>query len=576
MSRDMKRFNTLTTPFENSSAEGWEVYPRPQLKRDSYISLCGTWSLFSRVGDTETAIGDICVPFAPESRLSGIERTKEDYEKYIYRKSFFIDGSFVKGKVLLHFGAVDQIARVFVNGKDAGEHTGGYLPFTLDVGSLICEGENLLSVEVTDTLDTELAYGKQRKDRGGMWYTPISGIWQAVWLESVPENYIKSLKITTSLDSVTICCDGGKEEKVLTLHTESGDTEYKFFGSTITLNIDSPKNWTPEAPYLYYFTLTDGEDTVDSYFALRTVTVEKRGGIPYICLNNKPCFFHGLLDQGYYPDGIYLPATPEGYKWDILTMKELGFNMLRKHIKIEPEIFYYYCDLYGMIVFQDMVNSGKYHYVLDTVLPTIGMKKGITHKATKKRREHFEADSKNTADLLYNHPCVCYYTIFNEGWGQYDADRIYRLLKAWDSTRIWDTTSGWFAKKESDVKSEHIYFRKIKLSPSPERPLVLSEFGGYSLKISEHSFNITDNYGYKTFHTKNSLTEGIRDLYISEIVPEIKKNGLCATVLTQISDVEDETNGLCTYDRKVVKVDPTVMKNTAKELYSAFEEKTGE
>ncbi len=406
-----------------------------------------------------------------------------------------------------------------------------------------------------------------------MWYTPISGIWQSVWIESVPEKHITSLRLTPGLDRITIETTGGEAEKTLVINTADGEIFHSYSGDRTTVSISNPINWSPENPYLYTFALTCGEDKIESYFALRTVTIETVKGQSYICLNGKPYFFHGLLDQGYYSDGIYTPATPEGFVYDILTMKKLGFNMLRKHIKIEPDLFYYYCDMYGMVVFQDMMNAGPYNYIIDTVLPTIGMKKGVTHKPTAKRKEAFEKECRQLCDLLYNHPCVCYYTIFNEGWGQYDADRIYRELKAYEPTRIWDATSGWFIEKESDVDSHHIYFRKIKMKSRRERPLVLSEFGGYSYKVENHSFNLDENYGYKTFDSAESLTKGLCDMYINEIVPAIK-NGLNATVLTQVSDVEDETNGLVTYDRQVVKTDEKAMADMAEKLFRTFMEKT--
>ncbi|MBQ8410489.1 MAG: glycoside hydrolase family 2, partial [Ruminiclostridium sp.] len=453
-----------------------------------------------------------------------------------------------------------------------GGHNGGYIPFCFDITRALKTGENIVEVIVTDTLDTDYPYGKQCRKRGGMWYTPISGIWQAVWLESVPENYIKSLKLTPSLDSITIETEGGIAEKTVTIHTENGDIAESFSGNKACIKIPSPVLWSPENPYLYSLTLECGEDRIESYFGLRTIETGKVNNTPCILLNGKPYYFHGLLDQGYYSDGIYTPASPEGYLWDIKEMKKLGFNMLRKHIKIEPDLFYYYCDKYGMIVFQDFVNSGKYNFLIDTALPTIGLKKGITHTATKRRKSIFEDTARKTISLLYNHPCVCYYTIFNEGWGQYDADRIYEELKKIDPTRIYDATSGWFTEKKSDVKSEHIYFRKIKLKADPEKPLVLSEFGGYSCKIENHCFNLDENYGYKTFDSPKSLSAGLSELYLSEIVPAVEQ-GLCADVLTQVSDVEDETNGLCTYDRQVVKVEERTMKIIAKALNKAFEKK---
>ena len=434
------RTQSLTTPFEESG-EGWTEYPRPQMKRESYFSLCGKWALAVEKEGAETILGEINVPYPPESRISGIERQLEEEERYIYRRSFALPEDFMKDRVLLHFGAVDQLAKVYVNDTLAGEHEGGYLPFTLDITELLKEGENALRVEVTDELDHELAWGKQRRDRGGMWYTPISGIWQPVWLESVVDSYIQSIKISSTDHSVTVETKGGSEDKALFI----GTNMYSYKGDSITVEIDEPHLWSPDDPHLYEFVLVAGADKIESYFALRTVGIEKVKGQAYICLNGKPMFFHGLLDQGYYSDGIYLPATQEGYRFDILKMKELGFNMLRKHIKIEPELFYYYCDKFGMVVFQDMVNSGDYSFVKDTALPTIGKRKGVSHKASPKRREVFEGDCRATVELLHNHPCVVYYTIFNEGWGQYDADRIYKEMTQLAPHEIWDATSGWFA-----------------------------------------------------------------------------------------------------------------------------------
>ena len=568
-----QRLCQLTTPFEEDKQSSWEEYPRPQLRRDSYISLCGEWELCVKRGSEEQSLGRVRVPFPPESRISGIQRTLEKGEQYVYRRGFTLPDGFCRGRVLLNFGAADQIARVYVNDRFVGEHTGGYLPFTLEITGFLHDGENSLCVEITDELDTDLAYGKQRKKRGGMWYTPISGIWQAVWIESVPESYIHSMKLTPTLDSITVETTGGASEKTIRIQTASGEIQRTYSGDSVTIDIHAPINWTPETPHLYEFTLVCGEDEIRSYFALRTVSIQQVKGQAYICLNGKPYFFHGLLDQGYYSDGIYLPAAPSGFEWDIMTMKSLGFNMLRKHIKVEPDLFYYYCDKYGMIVFQDMVNSGRYSFIVDTALPTIGLRRGVTHRAGDKRRQHFMQDSEATVSLLYNHPCVCCYTIFNEGWGQFDADEVYTTLKALDATRVWDATSGWFAEKLSDVTSEHIYFRKIKLKARPDRPLVLSEFGGYSCKVEGHSFNLDKTYGYKTCATPEEFTKDLTALYEEEIVPAIG-DGLCAAVLTQVSDVEDETNGMVTYDRRVIKADADVMRGIARMLEESFRKKT--
>ncbi len=566
----MKLCKNLKTPFEENSSADWTEYPRPQLKRESYMPLVGEWELYV-LSDKREYISKIQVPFPPESRLSGVERVLGEDEKYVYVKSFVIDESFVKDKVLLHFGACDQITRVSVNGMEYVENVGGYLPFCYDVTDSVRVGENIMEVEVSDTLDKRYAYGKQSKKRGGMWYTPISGIWQAVWLESVPEKYFKSLKVTPSLNSVEIYVDGGREEKTLTF---DGKT-VSFSGETVIIDVDNPVHWTPENPHLYYFTLEDTEDRIESYFALRTVNIEKRGNTPYICLNGKPYFFHGLLDQGYFSDGIYTPATPDGYIFDILEMKKQGFNTLRKHIKIEPELFYYYCDKYGMLVFQDMVNSGSYSFFKDTVLPTLGFKRKKKCGAEKKRLEAFLSDSLDTLDLLYNHPSVVYYTIFNEGWGQFDADGCYEVLKHADPSRIFDTTSGWFFEALSDVESHHVYFKKIKFKKASERPIVLSEFGGYSCKIKGHSFNLSKTYGYAKCADEEDFMKRLEALYMNEIIPAVEK-GLCASILTQLSDIEDETNGIVTYDRQYIKTDCERMRKTAKSVFDRFKETVGE
>ena len=563
----------LTTPFEEAAkGDEWKrEYPRPQMKRDSYLSLCGVWDLSVEQKGVVTPLSEIVVPFSPETRLSGVKRTLEKNERYVYEKYFELSPEFAKENVLLHFGAVDQIAEVWLNDTYLGEHVGGYLPFTFDVTGIAKVGGNVLRVRVTDNLDIELAYGKQRKKRGGMWYTPISGIWQAVWLEGVPEHYISSLRITPTLSSVTIDTVGGNVQKTLTLHLPEGDKVYNYEGDRIEIEVENPVLWSPENPHLYTFTLEDGADKIDSYFALRTVDIQTVAGKPFICLNGKPYFFHGLLDQGYYSDGIYTPATPEGYRYDISKMKELGFNMLRKHIKVEPDVFYYECDKQGMIVFQDMLNSGHYDFVFDTALPTAGWRRGFFHTVSARRRADFESGARALTDLLYNHPSVCYYTIFNEGWGQYfGASKVYDEFKAYDPTRIWDTASGWFKVPRSDVQSEHIYFRKVDLK-CDKLPLVLSEFGGYSCKIEGHSFNLDKNYGYSTHPSTESFANALEKLYFDEIVPCIQNGGLCATVLTQVSDVEDETNGLVTYDRQVCKVEPDRMQAMAKKLNEVFE-----
>ncbi len=571
--KKMPRTVSLGTPFEQNMGDiPWQEYPRPQMKRNSYLCLNGRWSLaLEREGQTE-CVGDILVPFPPESRASGIECRFEKQDILVYERTVTLpDGFFGEGKrLMLHFGAVDQIARVCLNGTPVGEHEGGYHPFSIDVTSAWREGENTLTVRVQDALDRELPYGKQRERRGGMWYTPTSGIWQTVWMEALPAEHIRSLRLTPSTECVTVETTGGTAQKTIVLHTEAGDREYCYEGDVFTLAPDEVHLWSPEHPYLYRFTLVCGEDRVESYFALRTVTVVDTNNGPVTALNGKPYLFHGLLDQGYFSDGIYLPADPEGYRFDIQTAKSLGFNMLRKHIKIEPALFYYYCDLLGMSVFQDMVNSGNYSFLIDTALPTVAFKRGIAHHASPRRRAAFEGAAKETVNLLYNSPCVCYYTIFNEGWGQYDTARIYDEMKLLDPTRIWDSASGWFRPRRSDVQSEHVYFKPVRLRSNQTLPIVLSEFGGYCLGVDGHIFNLDASYGYATYHSTDELITALEHLYGEQIVPALRNTNLCALVLTQLSDVEDEVNGLVTYDRQAVKVDAERMRNIARMLNEAF------
>ena len=322
---------------------------------------------------------------------------------------------------------------------------------------------------------------------------------------------------------------------------------------------------------LYRFRLRAGEDTVDSYFALRSLSVQHVRGIPRLCLNGKPLFFNGLLDQGYWSDGLYTPASPDSYEKDILSMKELGFNTLRKHIKIEPEQFYYDCDRLGMIVFQDMVNSGDYRWLRDTALPTVQLcvrddRRLHTDPVT---RENFRRAVAETVRLLIGHPCICLWTVFNEGWGQFCADELYREVKALDPDRFVDSTSGWFHQKESDVDSLHLYFRKLRLGGLP-LPQLLSEFGGFSYKIPEHSFNLEKTYGYRKYERQDEFLSALRALYRDELLPLAEK-GLCGAVYTQVSDVEDETNGILTFDRAVQKVPPETLRDVAAALQRAVQ-----
>ena len=561
------KLNELYTPYAEKMDKvcPWAEYPRPQLKRDSYFNLNGEWELaVSRSEEIPEDFGErILVPFPPESSLSGIGRSIEEGERLYYRRRFTLPEGFCHGRVILHIGACDQISEIFLNGRFVSKKEGGYTPHSADVTDYLAAGENELTVKATDDLDKTYPYGKQRRDRGGMWYTPVSGIWQTVWMESLPEKPIESIKITPTAKNVIIKVNSEAEKKILTL--DSGE-HYEFSGDEILIEPENPIPWTPENPHIYRFTLETETDRIESYFALREVEIGDFGGIKRITLNGKPYVFNGLLDQGYYPDGIFLPATAEGYAEDIRYAKECGFNMLRKHIKIEPQIFYYLCDTMGIAVFQDMINNSDYSFLRDTALPTVGVQKlcdrGL-HK-NKKSREVFISSMLEEADLLYNCPSIVYYTIFNEGWGQFSADEMYGVMKDADPTRIIDSTSGWFRRKRSDVDSRHIYFKPLKVKDPDGRPLVISEFGGYAHRCDGH-LSSEGNYGYRSFATREELEAAVVRLYEEEVLP-LAKAGASAFVYTQVSDVEDETNGIFTYDRQVRKLDAEKMREVMNKI----------
>ena len=557
----MALVDLYTSRGETLSGIPWNTYPRPQLRRDSFLNLNGIWDF--TVTEDQDVPGcfdrQILVPFCPESLLSGIHEAVPNGDFLWYRRCFSLPAGFQKERVLLHFGAVDQICDIYVNQLCLYRHLGGYEAFTVDITAHI-KAENELIIRAVDFLTSPvMPYGKQTLNRGGMWYTPFSGIWQTVWLESVPETYIRRLDIQTTGTAAHITTVPPLEGTV----TLAGKSHPLCNGQAV-LTPDTLRLWSPEDPYLYEFTIQAGSDRVESYFALRTLETKTVDGIPRLCLNGKPYFFHGLLDQGYWPDGLCTPPAPESYADDILAMKALGFNTLRKHIKVEAEQFYYDCDRLGMVVFQDMVNNGDYNFLRDTALPTVG----IQHLPDKqlhrdsKTRQAFLTGMEATVRQLKNHPCIVYWTIFNEGWGQFDSDACYLRLKELDSSRFIDSTSGWFRRKKSDVESLHIYFGPWSKLHKYEKPLVLSEFGGYAYPEEGHIFNPEKAYGYKSCKSREAFQKDLETLYRQRILPGIKK-GLCAAIYTQVSDVEDEINGLMTYDRKLCKADPQAMQAIA-------------
>ena len=543
----------------------WEVYPRPQMTRREWQCLNGWWDLSVLRNGKSVFEGKIQVPFCAESLLSGAGQHPEKDDVLLYRRILSVPAPWEGKHILLHFGAVSRETKVLLNGREVCRHENGYLPFTADITGFLTGNENTLEVQVSNDLSAKYPWGKQSRKRGGMWYTPCSGIWQTVWMEPVPDRYVRALHIHTAGDTVDIRAEGIQSGKVL-----FNGKEYPLTGGSAFLTVDHPEFWSPENPHLYSFSVLSGDDCVEGYFALRTLTTETVNGIPRLCLNGKPYFFNALLDQGYWSDGLYTPATPDGFEADILAMKSLGFNTLRKHIKIEPEVFYYACDRLGMIVFQDMVNNGGYHYLLETVLPTLHFQKRNDRYMTRdpETRKNFLAAMEETARLLNNHPCICLWTIFNEGWGQFCADEAYSRLKAIDPERFIDSTSGWFHQKKSDVDSLHIYFEDLHLGKKP-LPQLLSEYGGYVYKIPEHSFNIEKTYGYRKYETREEFVAALRETYQNALLPLAAK-GLCGAVYTQVSDVEDETNGLLTYDRAELKIRPEELRDLAQALQDSM------
>lgn len=539
-------------------------YPRPQFVRDSYLNLNGMWKCeFSKSYGLPLSFGtDIVVPFSPETPLSGVERVLKPDEYLHYEKHFDLPENFNKGRVFIHFGAVDQIATVYLNGTKLGVHKGGYTPFTFELTDYIKDTDNVLNVTVADYSDTkEFSRGKQKFSRGGIWYSPQSGIWQTVWLESTPKEFLEKVKITPDYDNSTVSFEFFGTDDVL---TSIYDGENLIAETTEkTVKIPDFKEWSPESPFLYNVVFSACGERIKSYFGMRKFSVMKdKDGILRLALNNKPYFHNGMLDQGYYPDGFLTPPSNEAMKYDVETVKKMGFNMLRKHIKIEPLLWYHYCDVNGILVWQDMINGGGKYGLEVSVIPFFGITLDDTKYKTfartdKECRDLYYEELTDMIDYLYNCPCIAMWVPFNEGWGQFDSKVAYDLIRSMDTTRVIDGTSGWHDNGHTDVISKHIYFTPIKVKTG-DKPYVLSEFGGYSQRIKGHTFN-DKMFGYKIYNSKEALTKNYLKCFNNTIIPQIK-TGLSATVYTQVTDVEDELNGIMTYDREVIKIDVDKLK----------------
>ena len=560
-------------------------YPRPQMKRDSFLCLNGRWDYAILPSHVELRDyqGEIVVPFSPETILSGVERTVEPTDVLYYRRRFEFHKS--NDRQLLHFGAVDYKCEVCLNGQKVGSHVGGYLPFTLDVTDAIRDGENELTLRVTDPSETgSQASGKQTSKRGQIWYSRTSGIWQTVWLEEVPEKHVESLRLTPDIDENTLTVEvkatGTGNAKVMATKDGAilakGVTE----NGRVVLRLTDYELWSPENPYLYDLNVEYGDDVVTSYFGMRKFSVGKDDkGVSRLMLNNRPYFHNGLLDQGYWSDGMYTAASDEALIYDIQTMKDMGFNMLRKHIKIEPLRWYYHCDRLGMLVWQDMVNGGDpVKQFTVAALPGVGLALNTKHagrlpdgpenyklfaRSDAAGREEYYVDAKRMIDALYNCVSLCLWVPFNEGWGQFDAVKACRFFRENDPTRPIDHASGWHDQGAGDLNSFHIYFtpfRFPKMDRDDDRVIALTEFGGFSMSTPGHVFNTEKTFGYRIYKTKEDLQKALRHLYVDRIRPLVDKRGLSALVYTEVSDVEDETNGFLTFDREVLKVDAGFMR----------------
>ena len=578
-------------------------YPRPALRRDSFESLNGLWQ-FAITKSAQLPRqweGDILVPYSPETRASGVGRTLQPGEWLHYHRSFAPPAG-SGGRVLLHFGAVDYACAVQVNGHLVGGHRGGYWPFTFDITEALNADHNRLWVAVQDPTGAGVqARGKQTLRPGGMFYPAQSGIWQTVWLERVPDNYIETLIVTPDYDARTVTVRArtakpGGAVNLWAVVRAGGVTIAEDWGSdeadrdgAVTLNIPEEHffPWSPDSPFLYDLTVgtTQGEeesfDTVHSYFALRKWSCAPDAkGVLRFCLNDRPLLLNGLLDQGYWPDGLYTPPSDAAVVHELQTIKELGFNLLRKHAKIEPQRWYYHCDKLGLIVWQDMVNGGEPYrlwfvtYLTNVLqpllrkLPDTAALRGLLSRRSEASREEYGRELEATVEALRGHPCIGCWVPFNEGWGQFDAAQAVETLCTLDPDRLVDEASGWYDQGGGDVDSRHNYFYPLHLRPG-RRTVALSEYGGIAWPMPGHE-PPRRTYGYGTARSRAELTGRYRKLQLETVRPQLR-NGLSALVYTQVSDVEDEVNGLFTYDRQAIKPDPAAVRAVNEALEAEFE-----
>jgi len=528
-------------------------YPRPQLVRGStsWKNLNGLWqySIAPReAGQPSNFDGRILVPYPVESALSGVKKRVGPEKCLWYHRSFEVPGTWRGDRVILRFEAIDWLAQVWVNGEKAGKHKGGYDAFSFDITDMLDEsGPQEVVVKVWDPSDAgNQPRGKQVRHPGGIMYTPSTGIWRTAWLESVPASHIQDLDIRTDLAggtaTVTAACAGDDGATVVATALEEGEevaTAEGEPGEALQLSIDDPRAWGPEDPFLYDLRVVlkrDGEtiDRVESYFGMRDVSLGKGpNGKTRLMLNGEVCFMTGMLDQGFWPSGLYTAPTDEALRYDIEVTRKLGFNMLRKHVKVEPKRWYYWCDKLGVLVWQDMASGDN---------------------ATEEAKEQFQRELREMVQEYDNHPSIVTWVIFNEAWGQHDTGRLTKLVKDWDPTRLIDSASGWDDRGTGDVKDIHSYPGPGATSPEEDRAAVVGEYGGLGLPIQGHTWQEKENWGYKGFETREALTEAMVSK-LRQVRMNAAQPGLSAAVYTQVSDVETECNGVMTYDRDIIKPD---------------------
>lgn len=564
-------------------------YPRPQMRRESYLNLNGYWSYSINESETCSSYeGKILVPFSPESALSKVQRFVRPGQYLHYHRKMTLPHGFMKDRLMIHFGAVDQTATLFINDREVDTHTGGFMAFSFDITDFLTGDEIDIRLVVTDISDTGCHQtGKQRIERGGIWYTPQSGIWQTVWMESLPSTHIRDLRLTPLYheQAVRIEIERAGTGVVSVEARLNGIVQAtaRVDGDTIVLPLKELHAWTPETPHLYDLTVQLGDDVIQSYFGMRHFEMRKDAkGRNQFYLNDQPYFQTGVLDQGYYPDGLLTPPSDEAMIYDIELMKSMGFNMLRKHIKVESLRWYYHCDRLGMLVWQDMVSGSERKDILFHGILAIA---GIHLKDHRYRffgrkntdgRLQFELELAEMLAHLKNTVCINTWVPFNEAWGQFDACRIADSVASIDNTRLIDHASGWSDQKVGHYHSRHIYFTKIcfERKNARRRILALTEFGGYSLPVDGHVFDAKKIFGYKVFKSQADYQKAVTDLYFRQVLPQIEK-GLSALVYTQVSDVEDEVNGFVTYDRWIVKMDVEVMRSINDALLSEFKRTQG-